>query len=373
MLCVLLITRNEAATIANAIRSVLPVADEVILTDTGSTDATVEIARFLSPKVKIHHFPWTDDFGAARTFAGRRVPPSCTWVLGVDADEELLPSSYDELRRCMMNPNALGYLVRLDNTLDETDPTIRSDMTSVRLFRYLPDVQFVGRIHERLSPSIGELVKRERKPILPSTIILRHGGFSQQKSDQKLFRAAHLLKLELQDRPDQLYYLIEYGRTLLLLKQPDARQVLSRAAEILRKDINAPRPPFLLVALLLEYLLDAPTEAIDSQTAESLAVKWFANAPPLLFKMARRAFAANDFAKAARCLEQLLDVARTGEYDRTLSFHPRIFGEDTELNLAVCYARTGQIAKARGIFHKLSTSPRLGQFAKQNLQLIAGM
>lgn len=57
-----MIARDEEANIGRALRSAAPVADEMIVADTGSTDRTVEIARDLGARVS--HFTWCDDFAA---------------------------------------------------------------------------------------------------------------------------------------------------------------------------------------------------------------------------------------------------------------------------------------------------------------------
>jgi len=78
-----LITHNEAANIARAIRS-LDCADEVLVVDSGSTDATVRIASELGAQVVFH--PW-EGFAAQKNFA--TVQARHDWILSLDADEEL--------------------------------------------------------------------------------------------------------------------------------------------------------------------------------------------------------------------------------------------------------------------------------------------
>lgn len=57
--------------------------DEIVVTDTGSTDRTVEIARARGARVT--HFPWIDDFSAARQFAFDQA--TTDWVFWLDADD----------------------------------------------------------------------------------------------------------------------------------------------------------------------------------------------------------------------------------------------------------------------------------------------
>src|SRR5882724_11685213 len=92
MLSVCFIARNEEKNLPRALASVRGIADEVIVADTGSTDRTVEIAK--ESGAIVCHFPWCDDFSAARNFAISHARGD--WILWMDADEELLPESVNE-------------------------------------------------------------------------------------------------------------------------------------------------------------------------------------------------------------------------------------------------------------------------------------
>ena len=59
-----MIVRNEGHQLAECLTPVADLFDEIVIVDTGSTDQTVRIARQFTPHV--HHFPWCDDFAAAR-------------------------------------------------------------------------------------------------------------------------------------------------------------------------------------------------------------------------------------------------------------------------------------------------------------------
>ncbi|PKL78175.1 MAG: glycosyltransferase, partial [Candidatus Melainabacteria bacterium HGW-Melainabacteria-1] len=59
-----MIVRNEEAYIADALKSVQGLADEIVVVDTGSSDRTVEIAREYGARV--HFMEWQNDFAAAR-------------------------------------------------------------------------------------------------------------------------------------------------------------------------------------------------------------------------------------------------------------------------------------------------------------------
>lgn len=79
-----IITKNEAQNISRCIQSLLPVVDEVIVSDSLSTDNTVELAGKLGARVFIRAF---EGYGATKNFANQQA--KYEWILSIDADEEL--------------------------------------------------------------------------------------------------------------------------------------------------------------------------------------------------------------------------------------------------------------------------------------------
>jgi glycosyltransferase involved in cell wall biosynthesis len=82
-----LIVKNEESILERALRSIAPVCDEIIITDTGSTDKTLEIAKKFTDK--IYHFTWVYDSSAARNFCEKYA--QFDFVLRWDADWILQP------------------------------------------------------------------------------------------------------------------------------------------------------------------------------------------------------------------------------------------------------------------------------------------
>ena len=87
-LSICMIVKNEELNLAKCLMSVKPVADEIIVVDTGSTDKTKAIASALGAKV--FDFTWTNDFSEARNYSLSKA--SGDWILVLDADEISLPS-----------------------------------------------------------------------------------------------------------------------------------------------------------------------------------------------------------------------------------------------------------------------------------------
>ena len=111
-LSVAIVTLNEEENLARTLASVR-FADEIVLVDSGSTDRTVEIARSFGAKV------FSEDW---KGFAGQKnsAIDKClsTWVLSLDADEELTNELQAEIRDMLeadegIEPQVDGYRLRL--------------------------------------------------------------------------------------------------------------------------------------------------------------------------------------------------------------------------------------------------------------------
>jgi glycosyltransferase involved in cell wall biosynthesis len=105
-LTVTVITRNEATNIAAALDSVRW-ADEIVVIDSESTDATVDIARRYTANVSVR--PWPG-YVAQKNFAAERARHD--WVLSLDADERVSPQLAAEIRALLEGvPDADGYRI----------------------------------------------------------------------------------------------------------------------------------------------------------------------------------------------------------------------------------------------------------------------
>jgi glycosyltransferase involved in cell wall biosynthesis len=111
-LSVCIITLNEEANIVRTLESVRAFAAEIIIVDSGSTDATVALARERGAQVFVE--PWKG-FAAQKNSALGKA--SCDWVLSLDADEEVSPelaASIKELLGCAA-PQFAGYAMNRRN------------------------------------------------------------------------------------------------------------------------------------------------------------------------------------------------------------------------------------------------------------------
>jgi hypothetical protein len=369
VLSVCLIARNEEKSLPRALASVRGIADEVVVVDTGSTDRTVEIAK--QSGAVVCHFPWCDDFSAARNCALDRAKGD--WIFWLDADEELLPESFDELRSNLTREDALGFFIRRQDLKRADQLDFFTVMWQLRLFRRRDDLRFLGRCH----PDFRNLTEVETKTgqvVHHSAVTIRHYGYIGELVPAKLRRGARLMELELKDRPGQLYYLIEYGRTLLMLEDPRGEEVLREAATKLLSHAQDPEAPLPIVSLLLEQLLQFAPEQLPPgfrpELVESLVWRWFPTNAPLLWILARRSAMAGDFAAAEQLLRKLIAMGTDHSYEQWVSFDPLLIGDGAKSNLGACLLRQGKLDEALSVFRGLLASPTHGAQAQSNLEAI---
>lgn len=80
---VCMIVKNEEAVLARCLDSLQGLYEELIIVDTGSTDATKRIAAQYTDKV--YDFVWTGSFSDARNFSFSKA--GCEYIYAADADE----------------------------------------------------------------------------------------------------------------------------------------------------------------------------------------------------------------------------------------------------------------------------------------------
>ena len=373
-LSVCLLTRNEEQNIKRVLDSVAGIAGEVIVADAGSTDRTAELAAELGAKV--FPFEWNNDFAAGRNYALAQA--SGDWIFWLNPDEELLPASRPALSKCLTMDSAIGYIILVQDQLKADRPRSITETNQPRLFRRSAGIQYRGRLHPYFATPLDELGRRQGKLVLATTeIVVRRHAYLSVLNPQKLQWAKRLLELELRDQPGQLHYLIEYGRTLLMLNDPRGHEVLAEAADQLLTLRNAPQPAVSTVGSLLEYLLTVSPEQSKSRLsrtdAQELALRWFRKAPPVVWAVAHQLFEAGDYAAAAPLLESLLEMGRTKSYDHIDGFDPDIIGASALMNLGICLVRLGDLDKAIGCFGQLLAHPDHQAKARQNYAMVQKM
>lgn len=94
--------KNESTNIRACIESVRPIADEIVIADSGSTDDTLDIVREMGDCRIIER-----EYVHSANFKNWAIPQaSNAWVLIVDADERVPEDLADEIRQVLEAPEA---------------------------------------------------------------------------------------------------------------------------------------------------------------------------------------------------------------------------------------------------------------------------
>lgn len=265
-IALVMIARNEAASIRRCLDSVRPWVDQLLVLDTGSSDNTVDMAREAGARVA--HFTWIDDFAAARNHALDWAQSD--WNLVLDADEWLCEGAQVLTALRLTKPDFVG-LIRQDNAFNGGDAVAQASSWIPRL---LPGgVRYAGRIHEQ---PVHSLSSRRM------AVHVGHSGYLAPALAAKRGRNESLLRGALQDKPGDGYLLYQLGKEYSVYEQFEAAATcFEQAFQVL-----APSQ-VLLHDLLLRWLFALKKCGAHAQAvhlAESQMAQW-AHSPDYWFTL----------------------------------------------------------------------------------------
>jgi glycosyltransferase involved in cell wall biosynthesis len=271
-LCV--IVKNEEKNIGECLKSAKGLADEIIVTDTGSSDNTIEIAK--SYGAKIEHFEWTKDFSAARNYCISKA--TCRWIIWLDADDRLPENTAAELRKILSKEiqSKVFYFEICDNR--------GTKFLQIRVFPNKEQIKFEGRIHEQILPSIRKLGLSEIK--LPLRII--HTGYdAHELLKEKQLRNLELFKEQFPDEkgmnPLDMYH---YGTCYSILGEQEnalkwLKESLSEAKKQGFNELRALLPHDIACILEQQGNLEGALETLELSLKENVQYE------PTMFKKAQ--------------------------------------------------------------------------------------
>ncbi len=179
-----MIVKNEQDWVAGAVESVRSIVDEVIIVDTGSTDATTERVKRFNPTIL--SFQWNDSFAAARNAS--LLEAHEPWILVLDADERIAAKDLsfiveavktDEFaghhlvqRNYVFGNQVFGWTPNESNYEEGRNYPGFVDNPLIRLFRNSPELRFHGAVHEIIDPN--RLPSNLKFGSLP--VVLHHYG-----------------------------------------------------------------------------------------------------------------------------------------------------------------------------------------------------
>ncbi len=149
-----MIVKNEERVLKRCLDSVKDLVDEIVIVDTGSTDATKRIAAEYTDK--IYDFAWIDDFSATRNFAFSKA--SEEYIYSADADEVLSEENRQKFRllKETLLPEIEIVQMKYGNQLQNGTVYNFDEEYRPKLFRRLRNFVWEEPIHEmvRLAPVV---------------------------------------------------------------------------------------------------------------------------------------------------------------------------------------------------------------------------
>ena len=211
MLSLSMIVRDEEARLGECLRSVQGFADELVVVDTGSSDATVAIAEAAGARVE--RITWPGDFAPARNQAMEFL--NGDWVLVLDVDEQLRTEAIPALKALMAQPDVLVI-----NLLRYEVGAAMAPYSSVsRLFRRHPSIQWSRPYHSMIDDSVRALLETEPQWRIAdcSEPAILHDGYRPEllEGSDKADRLRQAMEDDLRDRPGDPYASAKLGGLLI--------------------------------------------------------------------------------------------------------------------------------------------------------------
>ena len=203
-----MIVKNEEAHLSACLESVADLVDEMVVVDTGSTDATAAMASRRGAQV--HSFEWIDSFAAVRNESLRHAQGD--WIFWLDADEMLDEENRLKLKSLLagLRDENAAYIMRQRSPAG-TGAAAAIVADQVRLFRRLPGVHWSYRVHEQILPAL----RRTGVDLRRSDIVIQHSGHEDPAVRlRKLDRDLRLLLLENERAPRRSIYIVQPGLAL---------------------------------------------------------------------------------------------------------------------------------------------------------------
>ena len=371
-LSVCMIVKDEEKVLRRCLESIVGIADEIIIVDTGSIDKTKEIALEFTEKVFDHK--WEDDFSKARNYAASKA--SGKWILAIDADEFVDRDSFVSFKRNLKeNPPVQNILaIQIVNFVG-----INGKDTSLnyheRLYKNDNSICYYRSIHELLKHKD----KGENRGF--SDFRIFHSGYMESvvKEKEKSERNLVLLKNKKTKEPIDYYFI---GNEYDSLGETDKAIKYYQKGFQLKEDINSDWVKKLLLRLV--NTLHVAKRNNDALKVIADCEKIYPHLVDFMFYKGKIFFDRENFEESKLIFEEILSNKNDLIADSSEDFHEflphRYLGEiyemEGELHKAVhSYSKALSMndsdnylwMKLINILGKNSSSEELVEFLNNNL------
>jgi len=356
-LTVCAIVKDEELNIIPFVRNLLEFADEIIITDTGSSDLTIKAMAMFGDKIRVNYFHWNGSFADARNFGIDKATHK--WVMFMDADDRMEDPDVEKMHKIKFRLNQLkktkfysfGIISGASGQMDFQQP---------RMFYNEPKNRFIGKIHEIMDDGAN----RKDTDIGFTSVRIYHLGYDDPEVvHRKVLRNKPRLEEEIPNMPNdvRLRHLLANSYIHLSGKETDekSKQIMKDKALVIyeeiikickRRDILSSDIGYSTLALLVNHYgqRKATDKALDA--AEKLREL----RPDELYGytyLAKVYFSMRDYGACRRVL-----LAGEGTAKQTLYFVPTNYPEQISLAkemMTVCndMANKEEAAKQTGELH----------------------
>ena len=326
LLSATLIVRDEERFLDDCLRSLAGHVDEIVVVDTGSIDASIEIARAHGAVVRER--PWDDDFSAARNTAVDLARGD--WILYIDADERL--TVHGDLRATLADPDAVAAVVRFRSRPRYTQ------FVEYRLFRNRPDIRFVGRIHETMLPAVSAAVAAGEGHVVEAPASIDHLGYEGDIT-RKHERDIPLLEAQLEVEGWRTYLWYRLGLARVALGDEAGAEAAWESAVSTTLDFEQRGP----IDVLAPYQLAMRRmrNGADASQLVALLQEWFPDEMATDWATATLAIGEQRWTDARAPLERLVAVD-PDELVHSIAYDRRIFTVGAPHALGLCWFQLGR-------------------------------
>ena len=185
-LSVFIIARDEAARIGRTLEPLRALSDDIVLIDSGSTDATVAIAQSFGARVIFREW---EGYGQQKRFAEQQCRHP--WLLNVDADEVVTPELAGEIRSLLSpqpsSPGAYNVPILTVYPGDNRPRWLARDYNVVRLYHRAAGSYRPHPSHDRVE--LNSVRPGQTRGALWHYPIVSWHGFSEKLNSFSTFQA----------------------------------------------------------------------------------------------------------------------------------------------------------------------------------------
>ncbi len=191
-----MIVRDEEDMLGRCLAAVAPAVDEIVIVDTGSRDATIEIARSFGARVIAYE--WADSFCEPRNISFDAATGD--WLICLDADQVLVSEDAAMLRELTGHVWREAFYLVETSHVGEADDGYAVVNNRLRMFRNRPEYRFTGRVHEQISHTLPLYAPGR---VVQTSVRLEHYGYLKSVLDSKakVQRNIRLLRVEVDENP----------------------------------------------------------------------------------------------------------------------------------------------------------------------------